>query len=140
MDKRIDDQSNVSFCGKSVDKFTYAPIGRAYGGIAAKYWTWAFRRSSLGTGTETTSEVNRVMTGRFLTETEVSQQTHISLGTLRRWRLEDRGPHYYKFGSLVRYAESDLDIWLVAQPCGGGSHDRRQPTTADARSLLRKSG
>ncbi|MGI0135370.1 MAG: helix-turn-helix transcriptional regulator [Candidatus Micrarchaeaceae archaeon] len=78
--------------------------------------------------------------GKFLTETEVSERTHISLGTLRRWRLESRGPHYYKFGSLVRYAESDLDVWLAAQPGGGGIQDRKQPATAAARSLLRKSG
>jgi predicted DNA-binding transcriptional regulator AlpA len=80
------------------------------------------------------------MNGRFLTETQVSQQTHVSLGTLRRWRLEHRGPHYYKFGSLVRYAESDLDIWLAAQPSGGDTHDRKQPVTAGTRSLVRQSG
>jgi DNA-binding HxlR family transcriptional regulator len=30
------------------------------------------------------------MSTRFLTETEVSQRTRISLATLRRWRLENR--------------------------------------------------
>ena len=80
------------------------------------------------------------MTGRFLTETEVSQQTRISLATLRRWRLEHRGPHYYKFGSLVRYAESDLDVWLAAQPNGGDTDDRKQPAMRTNRSLLRRSG
>ncbi len=43
------------------------------------------------------------MSIRFLTETEVSERTHISLGTLRRWRLENKGPHYHKFGWLVHY-------------------------------------
>jgi excisionase family DNA binding protein len=80
------------------------------------------------------------MTEKFLTEKEVSQCTRISLGTLRRWRLEHRGPQYHKFGSLIRYAESDLDLWLESQPCGGDAHDRKQPATAGARALLRKSG
>ena len=37
----------------------------------------------------------------YLTELEVSQNAKISLATLRRWRLENRGPRYRKFGSLV---------------------------------------
>jgi len=45
---------------------------------------------------------------QFLTESELSELTHINLGTLRRWRLEKKGPKFYKFGALVRYAEEDL--------------------------------
>lgn len=60
------------------------------------------------------------MSRRFLTESEVAERTQISLGTLRRWRLENRGPLYHKFGSLVRYAEVDLTDWQEAQPRGGG--------------------
>jgi hypothetical protein len=41
-----------------------------------------------------------------LTETEVSQPTQISLGTLRRRRLENRGSRYRKFGWPVRYQEA----------------------------------
>ena len=46
------------------------------------------------------------MSTRFFTETEVSERTHVSLGTLRRWRLENKGPTFHKFGSLVRYGEA----------------------------------
>jgi excisionase family DNA binding protein len=60
------------------------------------------------------------MSTRFLTESEVAERTQISLGTLRRWRLEKRGPRYHKFGSLVRYAEDDLSVWQEAQQRGGG--------------------
>jgi predicted DNA-binding transcriptional regulator AlpA len=59
------------------------------------------------------------MSTQFLTEVEVAQRTHISLATLRRWRLENRGPIFRKFGSLVRYAEEELNRWEQAQPCGG---------------------
>jgi|GEM_PF-630296 excisionase family DNA binding protein len=57
----------------------------------------------------------------YLTELEVSEKTKISLATLRRWRLENRGPRYRKFGSLVRYNEDDLSDWMEAQPSGGSA-------------------
>ena len=59
------------------------------------------------------------MNTRFFTESEVAERTRISLGTLRRWRLENKGPRYHKFGSLVRYEENDLLQWEEAQPSGG---------------------
>ena len=65
------------------------------------------------------------MSTQFLTEVEVAQRTHISLATLRRWRLENRGPIFRKFGSLVRYAEEELTRWEQAQPCGGGNITER---------------
>jgi hypothetical protein len=67
------------------------------------------------------------MTGVFLTEVEVSQGTKISLATLRRWRLERRGPPFRKFGSLVRYGDDDLDEWMKAQPYGGEGTTRIEP-------------
>jgi len=65
---------------------------------------------------------------RFLTENEVATRTRISLATLRRWRLENKGPRYHKFGSLVRYAEDDLTNWEDAQPSGGGDLPRIEPS------------
>jgi predicted DNA-binding transcriptional regulator AlpA len=76
----------------------------------------------------------------FLTELEVSQKTKISLATLRRWRLENRGPRYRKFGSLVRYNEDDLNDWMDAQPSGGSAPPRIQPASVELRTMLRKSG
>lgn len=65
------------------------------------------------------------MSSRFLTESEVSERTQISLATLRRWRLVRRGPAYRKFGSLVRYEEEELIQWEQAQPHGGDDPTRR---------------
>jgi predicted DNA-binding transcriptional regulator AlpA len=76
----------------------------------------------------------------YLTELEVSQNAKISLATLRRWRLENRGPRYRKFGSLVRYNEDDLNDWMNAQPSGGDRPPRIQPASETVRPLLRKSG
>ena len=55
----------------------------------------------------------------FLTEQEVSTRLNVSVATLRRWRLEKRGPTFRKIGSLVRYRTEDLDTWVAALPTGG---------------------
>ena len=69
------------------------------------------------------------MSTRFLTEFDVAERTQISLGTLRRWRLENKGPRYHKFGSLVRYDEEDLAAWEQAQPGGGTGVPRIGPAS-----------
>lgn len=58
----------------------------------------------------------------LLTETEVSKQLRVSLAALRKWRVMNRGPQFLKIGSLVRYRQGDIDIWLAAVPVGGGLH------------------
>jgi predicted DNA-binding transcriptional regulator AlpA len=86
-------------------------------------------------------EVSIVMSPRFLTESEVSDRTHISVATLRQWRLENRGPKFHKFGSLVRYPEEDLTHWERAQPSGGEpSAESIKAKSVRNEILLRKSG
>jgi hypothetical protein len=60
----------------------------------------------------------------FLTEQDVSRQLNISVASLRRWRVERRGPTFIKVGSLVRYRPEDLELWLSSLPTGG-SNPRR---------------
>jgi excisionase family DNA binding protein len=55
----------------------------------------------------------------FLNEQEVSKRLNLRVATLRRWRLEKRGPMFVKVGSLVRYRPEDLDSWVAALPTGG---------------------
>ena len=55
----------------------------------------------------------------FLNEQEVSKRLNVSVATLRRWRLEKRGPMFVKVGSLVRYRPEDFDSWVAALPTGG---------------------
>lgn len=45
---------------------------------------------------------------QWLTEAEVSYQTHISLSTLRAHRFQGRGIPYSKVGRSVRYSQSDV--------------------------------
>jgi predicted DNA-binding transcriptional regulator AlpA len=55
----------------------------------------------------------------LLTETEVSRVLRVSLATLRKWRVDKRGPRYIKIGPLVRYQLDDLREWLSSLPTGG---------------------
>lgn len=55
----------------------------------------------------------------LLTEHDLAQRLHVSLASLRRWRLERRGPRFIKVSSLVRYRPEDVDEWLSALPTGG---------------------
>jgi excisionase family DNA binding protein len=55
----------------------------------------------------------------LMTETEVAKRLNVSLASVRRWRLERRGPVFLKVGALVRYRPEDLDTWLRELPMGG---------------------
>jgi hypothetical protein len=59
----------------------------------------------------------------LLTEEQVVEQLHVSVASLRRWRLERRGPQFIKVGSLVRYRpETSKPGWQHFQPA-----DQAQP-------------
>ncbi len=55
----------------------------------------------------------------LMTEDEVSKRLNVSVASLRRWRLQNRGPAFLKVGALVRYRPEDLEAWLAALPTGG---------------------
>ena len=57
----------------------------------------------------------------LMTEDEVSNRLNVSVASLRRWRLQKRGPLFIKVGFLVRYRPEDLESWLAALPTGGAS-------------------
>lgn len=58
----------------------------------------------------------------LMTEDDVSKRLNVSIASLRRWRLERRGPLFIKVGSLVRYRPEDLEFWLAALPTGGSAN------------------
>ena len=45
-------------------------------------------------------------------EKELARLLQVSVGTVRWWRIERRGPRYIKAGYLVRYRPSDVQEWL----------------------------
>ena len=62
----------------------------------------------------------------FLTEKDVAEQIKVSLASLRRWRLSQRGPRFIKVGALVRYRAEDLEQWLETLPAGGTAAQRQE--------------
>ncbi len=57
----------------------------------------------------------------LLTESDVAERLQVSLASVRRWRLERRGPTFVKMGALVRYRPEDLENWLASLPAWGNS-------------------
>lgn len=70
----------------------------------------------------------------LMTEDEVSKRLNVSVASLRRWRLQDRGPAFLKVSALVRYRPEDLEAWLAALPTGGTVGKRLALETARASS------
>ena len=62
----------------------------------------------------------------FLTEKEVAKQIRVSLASLRRWRLVQRGPRFLKVGALVRYRPEDLEQWMETLAVGGTTPQRNE--------------
>jgi predicted DNA-binding transcriptional regulator AlpA len=64
------------------------------------------------------------------TEEQVAKQLSVSVASLRRWRLVNRGPQFIKVGSLVRYRLEEVERWLAELPTGG----ERQQTPVRTRA------
>ncbi len=78
---------------------------------------------------------------KLFNEQDVADRLHISLASLRRWRLEKRGPRFIKVGSLVRYRPEDMEEWLLEQPTGGSpSRKDVQPTRMESQPRTASSG
>ena len=63
----------------------------------------------------------------LMTETELAKRLNVSLASVRRWRLERRGPAFVKVGALVRYRPEDLDTW--AERASNWWMPSKEPTT-----------
>ena len=63
--------------------------------------------------------LNDTISGSLLNEKQVAKHLNVSLASLRRWRVEGRGPRFRKLGECVRYSVADLDRWLDSLPAGG---------------------
>ena len=49
----------------------------------------------------------------LINEHEAARRLGIQPCTLRRWRWAGQGPRFHKIGRAVRYAESDLQSFVV---------------------------
>jgi predicted DNA-binding transcriptional regulator AlpA len=55
-----------------------------------------------------------------------AQRLGVSESFLAKARMNGTGPRYFKLSRSVRYAQADLDRWLLA--CGRNSTAERQPS------------
>jgi excisionase family DNA binding protein len=51
----------------------------------------------------------------LLTPRETARLLKVTVGALRRFRQEQRGPAFTRVGKLIRYRSEDLDRWLSRQ-------------------------
>ncbi len=47
-----------------------------------------------------------------MTTKQAAEFLNVSVGTLERWRKENRSPPYIKTGRYIRYGENELQDWL----------------------------
>ena len=70
---------------------------------------------------ETLAALEPPRINEFLTERDVARICVVSLGTVRRWRLQGVGPRFRKFQSAVRYDPADVLNWIKTRPTGGAA-------------------
>lgn len=68
-----------------------------------------------------------------ITESDLARTARVSIGVLRKWRREGRGPRFLKLGRLVRYRIGDVQQWFDARAVdkdltGHGTHSDPEST------------
>ena len=56
----------------------------------------------------------------LLEEKHLAETLQVSIGTLRTWRTDGKGPRFHRIGKMIRYAPSDVKEWLLSRQAGGG--------------------
>jgi len=56
----------------------------------------------------------------LLEEKHLAETLQVSIGTLRTWRTDGKGPRFHRIGQMIRYAPSDVKEWLLSRQAGGG--------------------
>jgi predicted DNA-binding transcriptional regulator AlpA len=55
----------------------------------------------------------------LLDEKELAETLQVSIGTLRNWRTDRKGPRFHRIGQMIRYTPSDVKDWLLKRRAGG---------------------
>jgi predicted DNA-binding transcriptional regulator AlpA len=57
--------------------------------------------------------LNHTTPSKFLTTKEAARFIGMKQGTLEVWRVQGRGPRFFKIGRAVRYTEDVLETFLA---------------------------
>lgn len=57
---------------------------------------------------EVEAELEKVLSKRFLSESELSERWNVSKKTLQKYRYNGTGPVFHRLGGNIRYAMSDI--------------------------------
>jgi hypothetical protein len=55
------------------------------------------------------------------TDKQVAAFLNVSLASVRRWRLTDFGPPFYRVGASIRYDPKACSSWLESRRGGGAT-------------------
>ena len=56
-----------------------------------------------------------VLSQQLFTDVDVARYCGVAPVTLRRWRLEGRGPRFVRLGRSVKYRLEDVEAWLKSR-------------------------
>jgi len=61
----------------------------------------------------------------LVNDREAAAILNMAVDTVRKWRVEGRGPKFYRFGRAIRYAVADLDDFRDRHLVTPSSNTRR---------------
>ena len=64
--------------------------------------------------------------GPYLTPEQAAEHLKVKKSTLKKWRIEGKGPAYRKHGSVIVYHIDDIDEWSKSQQHTKTSGRRRR--------------
>ena len=64
--------------------------------------------------------------GPFLTPEQAAEHLKVKKSTLKKWRIQGKGPLYRKHGSVIVYHIDDIDEWSESQQHDKTSGQRRR--------------
>ena len=78
---------------------------------ASSFWSGGIRTI----GVATIGSLDERHAGDFLTLSEVADILRVPVNTLRWWRQQGAGPHYFKIGRRLVTTVGDLRVWVEDQ-------------------------
>jgi excisionase family DNA binding protein len=63
----------------------------------------------------TLSPVSHAVTAGLISTKDAARLLGVHYNTLCKWRIRGVGPRFVKAGTMVRYRQSDIEVWLQSR-------------------------